>query len=365
MKVLVVHPQMALYGGAEVVIIRLVNYLQDQGHEVSILTLSTEQRPEYEGLNFILPEEDKRIYYHLRGSLRALKDIYKMYRELKYLCALYANDFDVINAHNFPAIWAAPKHKKIVWMSNEVPDLWHGSQNGLLNKAFDIGRLGDRLITRSKSPTVVVSDALSAKRLHHRYGVNPTIIPYGIDGEFFARPVSVDKKDFTILQPSMVSPSKNQMATLKAADALKRIIPNLKVVFAGYKEQTPYLRQLEEYAAEHNLDATFTGQVSKETLRVLYNQAYAAVFPGRGQGSWLGPFEALAAGCPVVVSPNLTCATIVGSLGTLSDNLSEAIQDIYNYYPAYKVRALRGRKFVLENLTWDKFGAKFLEVLES
>ena len=367
MKILVVHPQMSLYGGAEVVIVRLANYLQEQGHEVSILTLSTKDRKEYEGLNFILPPEDRRISYHLRGSVRALKDVLKMYSTLKNLCEQYSGDFDVVNAHNFPAIWAVSEGKKAVWMCNEIPDLWHGSQNGLVNKMLNIGRLGDRIITRAKSPTAVVPDALIAKRFQHRYGLTPEIIPYGIDGEFFSQVTNARHIDnaFVVLQPSMISPSKNQMAVLKAAHALKHIIPNLKVIFAGYKEQTPYLKQLEEYTAEHNLDTVFTGLVPKEELRDLYDHAQVAVFPGKGQGSWLGPFEALATGCPVIVSPNLSCTDTIRSLSTVSDYLVESMQNIHNHYPTYKAQALKGQEFVLKNLTWDKFGARFLEVLES
>jgi len=366
MKVLMVHPQMALYGGAEVVIVRLANYLQDQGHEVSILTLSTKQRKEYEGLNFILPDEDHRLQYRLRGSLRALRDVYKMYLTLKQLVREYITDFDVINAHNFPAVLTIPRHKRLVWMCNEIPDLWHSAGNGrVFDKAFNIGRLGDRLITRSRAPIAIVPDVSSAYRFQHRYGWAPKIIPYGIDGEFFAQTVDTGRGNFTVLQPSMISPSKNQMAVLEAINDLKGLIPNIKVIFAGYKEPTSYLDQLNEYISEHSLNAVFTGQVSKESLRALYNQAYVAVFPGKGQGSWLGPFEALATGCPVIVSPSLSCTDTIDSLGIISDNLVESIQNIYNYHPTYKAQALKGREFVLKNLTWDKFGAKFLEVLES
>ncbi len=357
---------MALYGGAEVVIVRLANYLQDRGHKVSILTLSTKHRKEYEELNFIVPEQTRQMQYRLRGSIEALKDVYKMYITLNRLCKQHIEDFDVVNVHNFPSVWTIPRHKKIVWMCNEIPDLWHSAGDGKLsNKLFDIGRLTDRMIVRHKRPTAVVPDAPSAKRFQHRYGITPKTIPYGIDGNFFAEPVNVDRDDFTILQPSMISPSKNQMTVLKAVKQLRHTIPNIKVVFAGYKEQTPYLKQLKQYVAEHNLNVVFTGQLSKQELRVLYNTAYVAVFPGKGQGSWLGPFEALATGCPVIVSPNLSCKDTLGNLGVVSDNLVGTIQNVHRDYRLFKAQALKGQQFVLNNLTWDKFGAKFLEVLES
>ncbi len=367
MKVLIVHPQMSLYGGAEVVIVRLANYLQDRGHEVSILTLSTEQIPEYEGLSIIVPEEGKRIQYHLRGSLRALKDIYKMYQGLKHLCDQYANDFDVINVHNFPAIWAAPRHKKIVWMCNEVPDLWHNRKiPRLVNPFLNIGRFGDRVIARHKHPKAVVADSRMTQVFRHRYCFEPTIIPYGIDSSYFAQPQTLSRDGFRIIQPSMISPSKNQLSVLEAAKRLR-----LKVVLAGYREErNSYTIELDSFIARNNIDATFTGHVNKDRLRALYYEASVAVFAGRGQGSWLGPFEALSAGVPIIVSPNLSCSDLIrkNDLGIVTDeciDVTDALRKMQQNYPKYQQQALKGREFVLKNLTWDKFGAKFLEVLES
>jgi len=367
MKVLIVHPQMTLYGGAELVIVRLANYLQSRGHEVSILTLSTKDRKEYEGLNFILPEENKRIYYHLRGSLGALKDIYKIYVTLKHLCRQHADDFDVINAHNFPAIWAVPKGKKIVWMCNEVPDLWHNRKiPRLINPLLNIGRFGDSIFARCKRPKAVVADSRMAQIFRHRYCFEPTIIPYGIDGNYSAQSQTFSRDGLYIIQPSMISPSKNQMAVLEAAKEL-----NAKVLFAGYREETnSYTAELDSFIAQNNVSATFTGHISREELQTLYHRVHVAVFTGRGQGSWLGPFEALSAGVPIVVSSNLSCSDLIreNDLGVVTDecvDLTNALRDIYQNYHRYQQQALKGREFVLRSLTWDKFGAKFLEVLRS
>ena len=158
MKILIVHPQMSLYGGAEVVIVRLANYLQNHGHYVSILTLCVKDRVEYSGLTFILPDKTKdRIEYRLRGSLDTLAEVYHMYQALKKLCAMHVDVFDVINVHNFPAIWSVPQDKKVIWMCNEIPDLYHNHHiSKFINPLLNIGRYGDRLITRTKHAVAVV-----------------------------------------------------------------------------------------------------------------------------------------------------------------------------------------------------------------
>jgi len=247
-------------------------------------------------------------------------------------------------------------------MCNEVPDLWHrGNTPGFVDRLLNMGRLFDRLIVRSKRPAAVVADTRCAERFEYRYGFSPEIIPYGIDGEFFSQGVSTQKPDkFCVIQPSMISPSKGQLEVL---EAVKRL--DIGVVFAGYYEpQHPYTAELIQRAA--SLDAHFTGHINKEDLRELYHTAHVAVFPGKGQGSWLGPFEALATGTPVIVSPNLSCSTIIDAhdLGIVTNNLDNALREVMRNYPRHQQQALKGKEFVLNNLTWDNFGRRFEEALE-
>jgi len=71
MKVLIVHPHMSLYGGAELVIVKLANYLTKNGIKNSILTLSMldEIKKELKGTELIIPkgkkEEKKGIFKFL------------------------------------------------------------------------------------------------------------------------------------------------------------------------------------------------------------------------------------------------------------------------------------------------------------
>lgn len=361
MKVLIVHHQMALYGGAELVVVRLAHYLQEHGHKVTILAASTSLHTEYEGLDIITPSRE--ISWHLwDGTISSLHEICGVLMSLRKLCIKYANSFDVINTHNFPTTWAVPSRKKIVWMCNEVPDLWHrGSIPSLVNQVLNAGRLADRLIVRSKRPTAAVPDARCAERFEHRYGFSPEVIPYGIDGEFFAQfggGWHYDK--FSVIHPAMISPSKGQLEVLEAIKGL-----DVRVVFAGYYEpQHPYTAKLIQCAT--GLDTHFVGHINKEALRNLYHTAHVAVFPGKGQGSWLGPFEALATGTPVIVSPNLSCSTLISenNLGIVTNDLCEAFREVIRNYSEYRVQALRGREFVLNNLTWDKFGARMVELMK-
>ena len=59
MRVLIVHPQMAIYGGAEIVIVKLARYFEANNHNVSILTLTTAMHKDYDNLDIIVPPLEK------------------------------------------------------------------------------------------------------------------------------------------------------------------------------------------------------------------------------------------------------------------------------------------------------------------
>jgi glycosyltransferase involved in cell wall biosynthesis len=356
MKVLIVHHQMALFGGAELVVVRLAQYLQRRGHTVRILTASTSPHSEYEGLDIVTPQHETR--WHLwDGSLSSLKELTQVFTSLHKLCRELADDCDVVNAHNFPSVWASPHWKKIVWMCNEVPDLWHRNHVGVASQLLRPGRFADRVIVRSRHPVAVVADENIAQHFRSRYGFEPRVIPYGIDA--FTLRGSPSGEEFTIIQPSMISPSKCQLETLSAAPL------DVRVIFAGYYEPgRPYTKQVSE--ASRGRDVVITGHVTRAELQELYSQSHVAVFPGRGQGSWLGPFEALSAGVPVIVSPNLSCSSLIAkhNLGLVTYNLTEALRTAHNNYTQYQEQALKASVWVRENLTWDKFGASMEELMQ-
>jgi 1,2-diacylglycerol 3-alpha-glucosyltransferase len=206
-----------------------------------------------------------------------------------------------------------------------------------------------------------------AKLCEHRYQITPHVIPYGIDSEFWGEKIKTNRadyqlkeKDFVIIAPSMVTPCKKQSEILDTLMTLQKVIPDIKVIFAGYKDDNNnYTKQLFQFISDNSLkeNVMFTGMINREQLRNFYNLADAAVFAGSGQGSWLGGFEALATGTPIIVSPQLTCSELVKreNLGIVSDNLVESIKEIYNHREDYQKQARQQKEYVRQNLTWDNF----------
>jgi glycosyltransferase involved in cell wall biosynthesis len=368
MKVLIVHPQMALYGGAEIVIVKLAKYLQEHNHEVTILTLTSAHHDDYDELDIIVPSfKEERIQWRPRdGSLKTLHELYQIYKSLRYIVRERVNGYDVVNVHNFPAIWAVPNNKPVVWQANEIPDLWHNQKvSRVINPFLNIGRYGDRVISNSKKPLTVVADKRMRSLFEHRYGYRPEIVHYGVDSEFWN--CEKQYEGFTVIVPSMIAPSKRQMEILQAINTLEKHIPNLRVIFAGYKARTLYSFQLDKYIYDNSLRdiVSFTGMISREQLRELYRKSSVAVLSGSGQGSWLGGFESLATGTPIIISPKLTCSEIVQSerLGIVSDNYVDNVLEIYTHQEHYHKQVKWQKEWVKENLTWDNYCKSMAEYM--
>jgi glycosyltransferase involved in cell wall biosynthesis len=170
---------------------------------------------------------------------------------------------------------------------------------------------------------------------------------------------------FVVLQVGMLTPLKNQMESVKTIEKLKIEIPNIKLVLAGWGEGT-YIKMLKEYIREKNLDdnVIITGQLSRESVRDLYHASHLLLHPIKSQGGWLAPFESLCAQKPIVVSLEMTASNIIKreEIGIVTEDFAGAIWDVYSNPDKYCQTAIRGKEWVRENLSWDKFCERMLNL---
>lgn len=374
-KVLIVHPHMNFYGGAETVAVRLSRYLRNKSIDNSILTLSVSEEilNECKDLSFILPKKD--YTYKLRStslfdSLGVINEIIGLRRLLK----TNINQFDLVNFHNFPATWSLfPFKKPSVWMCNEPPDLWNNPDPSIALKILcKIGLTCDRYIIRNFVSASCVADDFNAKRFIERYNKNPNIINYGIDHEFFSNGMSENVFDkyelqdkFNLIQVGVLGPQKNQLESIKVIEKLKDRINNIKLILAGLGNN-PYEKMLRKYISEKDLEnyVVFTGHVNKEIIRDLYKACHIALYPVKSQGGWLSPFEALSASIPIAVSSMMPASNIISKekIGVVTDDFVNTVYEIYSNYKFYDEMAIKGNRWVTENLNWDSFGDKMVNI---
>jgi len=396
MKVLIVYPKFYVYGGGELLVVRLCNYLSSRGIENSILT--TSMLPE---ISENLTDTSIMIKEPITRGKGLFSKIFNRYTKnffagymfnIKYVInseiqalreGLMENEknYDVINIHNFPAdIACSDCNKPVVWMCNE-PELYlQTKKKGLLNKLNPDTFYFKKLLKfeqRHMSKWIryaVVSDDYNSKRFEKIYNFKPVVINYGIDFLFFSKmgkKLSRFKKifynRFVMIHVGMQTPLKNQLESLKCLNVLKKTIPEIFLVFAGDSFDTVYRSECDDYIRKNSLNeyVLFTGHINRDDLRDLYHSVDLMIHPVRAQGGWLSPFEMLSAGKPVIVSKEMTASEIImtENIGVVTKDYVSAVKKIHSNPEKYLEMAGRGCVFVSGNLTWDKFSSRLLNTL--
>lgn len=154
---------------------------------------------------------------------------------------------------------------------------------------------------------------------------------------------------------------------------------NLIAAFRDLRRRTPAKLVVtgigcEKYAVEYDLakdgtdqDVTFLGWVEHETLPALYNLARCLFFPSVYEEFGIPACEAMACGCPPVVSATGALPDVVGDAGPTVDpfnppEMADALERVYtddSLHATLVSRALaRAGEF-----TWDRCARETLDVL--
>jgi len=343
MNVLLMNPEFYVYGGAERLIVKLANYLTDKGVSNTLLTPNIPPR---------IREDFTETRIIETGDIQNMAPILHsiMHR------------FDVINPHNDPTqVLVFPRKKPSVWMCNEPPiQLLAGqelpeSQRNVVRRHIDIP---------------VVADEYNRNRFIDIYGVEPRVNPYGVDYNFFAdgNPETAREKyglddAFVVLQVGMLTFTKNQLKTVSTFKKFKKVAPDAKLVLAGYNKG-PYYDNVKRLITESGLrkDIIVTGEIPQGDVRDLYYAADVLFAPIMAQGGWLSTFEALATGLPIIVSPQMTASSLIieNELGVVTEDYVEELMNVY----LNRSRSTETRRWVRENLSWDKFCGNMLSYFE-
>ena len=343
MKVLLIYSWFYLYGGAERLIVKLANYLTEQGVSTTLLTRQ------------MLPRIKERF-----NQTRII--VSPSMESLIPLAHSIFHKFDVINPHNDPAqLTLFPRKRPSVWMCNEPPIAI--LTGGPLTEH-------ERDTVRRHIDIVVVADEYNRKRFKEIYDMDSRVNYYGVDFDFFKEQKNHRIKEkyglsdtFTIMQVGMFTFTKNQMKTCSILKKLKKQIPEAHLVLVGWNDN-PRLDTVQRSISNNNLTktVTITGEIPQADLRDLYHAVDAVVAPIQPQGGWLSTFEAIATGRPMLVSPEMTASYLLKEhgIGIVTDEFVPKLVEIYEK----PYSDLKGRQWVKENLKWDRFCGNMLSYFE-
>lgn len=244
----------------------------------------------------------------------------------------------------------------------DIPDCFRASYRAL-HRTLLAG------VTRLTDATICTVSDFSAERLaHHEPGLAGRIrvVPPGIDHVHRIEPAG-DLRERYGLEPggfvlAVASAAKHKNGRLLAAAAEGIAALGLKIAVVGDRSSSVFSAP-EHAAAPH---VVHLGYVDDPSLRALYEAAFAFVYPSLYEGFGLPPLEAMALGCPAVVS----------RIRPLTDNCAAGALQIDPHDPAELVAALtalrdpdRRRALVAEGrrrtagLTWNAAARRLLAIV--
>ena len=218
-----------------------------------------------------------------------------------------------------------------------------------------------------KSDIVLTVSNFSKKEIikYTNTNKNIEIIYNGIEKDWISN--DIYPKENYILYVGNVKPHKNLVRALKAFLLLKN--KNIKFKIVGKKEGFITAdTQIDKIAKELGNRVEFTGYVSDDELKKLYQKAKFFLFPSLYEGFGIPPLEAQACGTPVIVS-NVASLPEVCQDSTLYCNPYD-IYDIKN-----KMEQLINNETLQEELvqkgfenikrfSWEKSANKLIKIIE-
>jgi glycosyltransferase involved in cell wall biosynthesis len=187
-----------------------------------------------------------------------------------------------------------------------------------------------------RNASAIIADSDNTRRdVHNYYGVpiNKVHVIYSaIAQEFKPAHGNAVKRvheayglgDFVLIVGASY-PHKNISRAIQSFAKVRCRIPHIELVIAGGRKA--YLKVLEQEAKDLDVEGVkFLGYVPQRDIPILYSAAYALLYPSLYEGFGLPPLEAMACGCPVIVSN--------------TSSLPEICEDAAYYVDPYSIESI-------------------------
>jgi glycosyltransferase involved in cell wall biosynthesis len=286
-------------------------------------------------------------------------------RALKALAA--KAKFEVVESYDWSGpLWYHPGCPLVVRMhgANTAHNAYEGRTPSRLLKFAErrAVRIADRLVAVSGHIGTLTLRSLAMQHRSH------SVIYNGVDTDLF-RPLGAIRSLNEVLYVGTVSRRKGMEPLFQAMAQVFEERPSTVFRLAGSPPGDNTESKQEQLLAllptRHRNQVQFLGRVPHERLPALYNQAAVAVFPSLSEAFSLTCVEAMATGCPVVMTSLGSGPEIVsdGNSGLLADprspkQLSQAILRLLNQPELRRTLSTHAReravnRFSLRKLTAD------------
>ncbi|MGZ4895171.1 MAG: glycosyltransferase family 4 protein [Candidatus Angelobacter sp.] len=387
MDIALIMHELLVEGGGERQCVSLARALALQGHQITLYTSA------YDRAN-CFPEICKglTIVDVGRGRLSWLRKprFLRGYLDMKRLASAVKSRHEIWNPHHWPAQWGAVWLKRklggaVVWMCNDVPNLHEKAQQrqsiGLIAAAVHwFYYVYDRRQNRKVDLTLFLSNWAEGefKTIYAgptrvvRSGADPSRFARGGDRQKIRDRFGYASGDFVLLWLGIFMPHRRLQDAIEAVSRLKSRRFPVKLLLAGSGLSFPqYFNSLKALAAQLGVthEVTFAGKVADEEIQDFYCACDAFLFPNENQTWGLAVLEAMACGCPVLVSRGAAVHEVLtdGENAFLfparnPEALAAKIQSVA-IQPELRAKvAQHGMDLVLTKYNWEQFARQIEQV---
>lgn len=171
-----------------------------------------------------------------------------------------------------------------------------------------------------------------------------------------------------ILALATLEPRKNHRSIIEAYEAYRdETGDNITLVIGGGSGWKSSALKRATKRSKYAQQIHLLGYVDEQQKTSLFTQAQLFVFPSFYEGFGLPVLEAMAAGCPVIVSHSSSLPELVGAAGILIDpynvnDLTVAIKQVLNSESLRQMLCAKGR-LRAEAFSWERTAQQTLEAL--
>jgi len=387
MNIALIMHELLVEGGGERQCVSLARALALQGHQITLYTSA------YDRAN-CFPEicKDLRIVDVGRGCFpgRRMPRFLRGYLDMKRLASAVNTRHEIWNPHHWPAQWGAVWLKsklggKVVWMCNDVPNLREKAQQrrsiGLLAAAVHwLYYVYDRAQNRKVDLTLFLSNWAEGefKAIYAgptrvvRSGADPGRFVRGGDRRKIRDRFGYASDDFVLLWLGIFMPHRRLQDAIEAVSRLKSRGFPVRLLLAGSGLTFPeYFNSLKDQVTQLGLahEVTFAGKVADEEIQDFYCACDAFLFPNENQTWGLAVLEAMACGCPVLVSQGAAVHEVLtdGEDAFLfparnPEALAARIQSVATQPELRAKVAQHGMELVRTKYNWEQFARQIEQV---
>jgi glycosyltransferase involved in cell wall biosynthesis len=369
------------YGGIPRVVYELSTELSSRGHSVIVFTtdvLDRAFRSPYSGTEADIKGVRTRYFRNISNILAYDYQFYLPIGMSKSIREV-VEESDIIHMHGHRNFLNNMTHNAARRLNKRYIFSAHGTaipieRRVLIKRVFDI-IFGNRILRDAKRLIAVSQNeveqyeamGITSDRVSVVYnGIDITAFQALPEKGTFRRKYGLEEKKI-ILFLGKITPRKGVDFLVRAYSLLKR--NNIVLVIAG--NDMGHKPEVERLIAEMNLrgKVIFTGLLVDDEKLAAYQDADVLVYPSMYEIFGLVPFEAMLCGTPVIVSDDCGCGELIRREGIgkvirynddrgLRDAIDEVLQE-----PAHSNKmTLRGRQFIIQNLSWGIITKQYEDV---